>query len=273
MIVLPVAAPSPHTLVVGRRPIHLTVNSDPDPSRHPFGALRSMCTRGLAVLLLMLAAACGGSNASPAAPSTPNAPTPVTTSTFHVTGTVTEDAGHPVAGATVTILNTSVSSTTDGNGFYSLDFDVRGAVTGLVRLVKAEDAGYDMSHNYLIPVSGSQYISQNIHLYRIRRITAGETAVLTVVPGDTSCGDNDQFTCRTVHIVAPSDGLMTIAAEATPAATNAGLDIVGQPSYFCCPLIVSVVVTAGTEVVANIGMAYTSTVSQSFVLNTSLVRP
>jgi hypothetical protein len=229
--------------------------------------------RGCVVLLLISASACGGSNTSPAAPSTPSpAPTPTTTSTFHVTGIATEDDGNPVAGATVTILNTSVARMTDGSGFYSLDFDAHRGAGGDVGWVKAESAGHDLSYNALIPASGSQNVSQNIHIYRIKRITAGESTVLTVVLGDTMCGDNDQFVCRTVHIVAPADGLMTIEVVPNPSAADAGLEI-SAPSYRCCGGTASVPVTAGTEVIANVGMGWTSTANQSFVLNTSLVRP
>ena len=240
--------------------------------------------RGCVVLLLISAAACGGSNRSPSAPSTPSvAPTPVPrpTSTFHLTGTTTDDDGNPVAGATVTVhpwvyVTTnpfaSVSGMTDGRGVYSIDFDAnRDAVAG-VGWVNAESAGHDQSYYYLTP--SSQDASQDIHLYRIKRITAGESTILTVRSGDTVCGDNDQFVCRTVHIVAPTDGLMTIEAVPTPSATNPGLEIRGGGvAYQCCSLTASAPVTAGTEVIANVGMWWTSTANQSFVFNTSLVRP
>jgi hypothetical protein len=67
---------------------------------------------------------------------------------------------------------------------------------------------------------------------------------------------------------------MTIEAVLTPSAANAGLEIMGRGSaYHCCSLTASVPVTAGTEVIANVGAWWTSTASQSFVFNTSLVRP
>jgi len=236
----------------------------------------------VAALVALISTAACGSNPSPAAPSAPSAapaPVPFPTSTFHLTGIATDDDGNPVAGATVTIkpwiygnLNPpTVSGMTDGRGFYSIDFDAYNP-GGIVGLVNAESAGHDPSHYFLKP--SGQNASQNIHLYRIKRITAGESTVLTVLPSDTFCGDDDGFLCRTVHIVAPSDGLMTLEAVPTPSAANAGLEILGQGvAHYCCSLTASVPVTAGTEVIANIGEWFTSTASQSFMFNTSLVGP
>ena len=233
--------------------------------------------RGCVVLLLMLASACSGNDASPTAASTPSA-TPPPILTFHVTGIVSEDEGNPVAGATVTVLNSpapGISGITDGSGVYSLDFNVKGniAAGSIVGWLKVDSAGHDSSYNYLMPASGSQNILQNAHVYRIKRITVGESTLLTAVRGDTACGDSDEFVCRTLHIVAPTDGVMTIEAVATPSAADAGLEIVRGSAYQCCSLTATVSVAAGTEVIANIGMWWTSTASQSFVINTSLARP
>jgi hypothetical protein len=230
-----------------------------------------MFKRGCVVLLLTLASACSRNNASPTAASTPSATPPTTT--FHVTGIVSEDEGNPVAGATVTILNPPAAGMTDGSGFYSLDIKSMGNIGAgsIVGWVSVASAGHDSSYNYLMPASGSQNILQNVHVYRIKRITVGESTSLTVVLGDSACGDSEEFVCRTVHIVAPTDGVMTIEAVPTPSAANAGLQIVGRGQ--CCSLTAAVSVAAGTEVIANIGMWWTSTASQSFVVNTSLVRP
>jgi hypothetical protein len=238
--------------------------------------------RGCVVLLLTLASACSGSNASPTAASNPSAAPstaiPPPTTTFHVTGVVSEDDGNPVTGAAVTILNppvSGVSGMTDGSGVYSLDFSVKGNIGAgsIVGWLKVDSAGHDSSYNYLMPASGSQNILQNAHVYRIERITVGESTLLTTVRGDTACGDSDEFVCRTLHIVAPTDGVMTIEAVPTPSAAEAGLEIARGSAYQCCSLTASVSVTAGTEVIANIGMWWTSTASQSFVVNTSPVRP
>jgi hypothetical protein len=228
-----------------------------------------MFKRGCVVLLMMLTSACGGSNSSPSAPSTPSVGPPTT---FHVTGIATEDDGNPVAGANITVkpwvdsVQKSVLSVvvvTDGVGFYRLDFAANRDAGGFIAWVKAESPGHDTAYYNIRPeVSTSQNASQNIHLYRIKRISAGESTVMTLLPGDSLCGGNtSEFMCRTVHIVAPSDGLTTIESVGL-------LSDTGERTA-------SIPVTAGAEVVANVGVfAPSGTLldSQSFPLNTSLVR-
>jgi len=198
-----------------------------------------------------------------------------------LTGIATDDDGSPVTGATVTVdlfLNNrnvppSVSGVTDGRGFYSIDFDadhldVPGAV---LAFLFADRPGHDRFVAWIdAPASGGQNVSQNLHLYRIKRITAGESTLVTVVPGDTSCDENGYWLCRIVHIVVPTDGLMTMEVVPTPSAANTGLTFVDEFGPPPGPLVLHVTVAAGTEVVVAIGMLWTSTVSQSCVFNTSL---
>jgi hypothetical protein len=83
--------------------------------------------------------------------------------------------------------------------------------------------GYEADYRYVLSATP---LTQDFRLRRISGITAGESTVLTVEPHDTICVNNVQdmhpwpteFICRTVRIVAPVDGVMTI--EAIPA--NAG---------------------------------------------------
>jgi hypothetical protein len=247
-----------------------------------------MFKRGGVVLLLMLASACSGSNPLPSAPSTPSVGP---TSTFHVTGIATEDDGNPVAGANITVqpwvdsVQKSVLSVvvvTDGAGFYRLDFAANRDAGGFIARVKAESPGHDTAYYNIRPeVSTSQNASQNIHLYRIKRISAGESTVMTLLPSDTLCGGNtSESVCRKVHIVAPSDGLMTIEIVPTPStgAYSLGAQVVGGPPGFFCgddDDLCSIPVTAGADVVATIGIFFFWTFpdSQTFLLKTSLVRP
>jgi hypothetical protein len=245
-------------------------------------------------LLSFVWVGCGGSESAlsrlpvapsaPIAPSAPVTPVPPATSTFHVTGVVTEDDGTPLAGATVTIQPfvysiptsgiPSVSSTTDRSGAYRMEFEANRNWADRVGYVQAESAGHDTASYDILSGPLSQNASQNLHVYRIRRITAGESTVLTVAPGDAACGDSDQFVCRTVHIMAPANGTMTLEAVPTSPAVDAGLETVGRNSpYRCCEPTASIRVTAGAEIFANIGMSATSTASQSFVLRTSQVQP
>lgn len=198
-----------------------------------------------------------------------------TTGTFHVTGIATDDDGAPATGATVTVsVNApdpphprSTSTVTDARGSYSVDVDA--SYTGpnvAFALVNADSPGHDSFVDYLFPGSDSQntrkiFISKNLHLYRITRITAGESIAVTVVPGDTVCGlSADDLVCRTVHIVIPTDGMLTASC---PGLIVEVFDLVRGDT-------VKWPVKAGTEVEVNIGMWLQSTVSQACMLKTSL---
>jgi hypothetical protein len=126
--------------------------------------------------------------------------------------------------------------------------------------------------------------SQDFHLYRIRRITAGESTVVRVSPDDTLCVNNVQdspawdYVCRSVRVVAPIDGVMTLEAVATQGGAHPPLEAetVGGAGPCCSERLenpTSIQVTAGTEVVVHVEMVLGSTTSQSFTLTTSLARP
>ena len=203
---------------------------------------------------------------------------PAITSTVHLTGTGTDDDGGPVAGATVTVEPSgyptlpSVSRVTDGRGYYGIDFDadhldIPRAILGFLI---AESPGRDRFVNWTAsPATGGQNVLQDLHLYRIKRITAGESTLVTVVPGDTSCSEDGFYVCRIVHVAAPTDGLLTMEVVPTPSATNTGLALVDDIGDGSRPSK-TIHVTAGTDVVVFIGMVWTSTVSESGVLKTSL---
>jgi hypothetical protein len=202
-----------------------------------------------------------------------------TTSTFHVTGIATDDDGAPVVGATVSVSAyysppSSVSTVTDGRGSYSVNFDATHSAPNTVPFadVNADSPGHEHFYNSLFPASyteRAQNVSMNLHLYRIKRITAGESTAVTVVPGDRICGLSDELTCRTVRVVVPTDGLLTMSCNPQGDDNGGfGLTIVGynDRTSFALPWHV----TAGTERAVDIGMWFQSTVSQSCVFKTSL---
>jgi hypothetical protein len=199
------------------------------------------------------------------------------TSTFHVTGIATDDDGAPVVGATVTVTpdprHSSVSTVTDWRGSYNVDFDATHTAPNVFfAYVKAESPGHESFFDYLPgPDAQSISITKNLHLYRLKRISAGESTVVTVVPGDTNCGYDDELTCRTVRVVVPTDGLLTMSCDPQGDDNGGpGLTIVGYngrgssglPRHF----------VAG-EWPVDIGMWFQSSVSQSCVFKTSLARP
>jgi hypothetical protein len=178
-------------------------------------------------------------------------------------------------------------ATTDTSGNYRF--------TGLPAqsnaLVWASDrrpgAAIDPIDNYEADFRLFRSAPQNFHLYRVQRITAGDSTVVTVAPDDTLCVNNVQdmhpwpqeFVCRSVRVVAPGDGIMTLEAVSPQDGARPVLEVetVGDnPGRFGDPTLgnpTSIQVTAGTEVVAHVEIVSGSTASQSFVLKTSMERP
>ena len=229
-------------------------------------------------LFLLTASACSGGSSTPTAPTPVPSPTPspAPPPTIVLTGQVTDSAtSAPIAGAIVSI-NGRYRATTDSSGNYS--------VTGVLDAGRGYDFTYVSASSY---VSDYRYIrgtSQNVRMNRIRRITAGDSTVVTVAPDDTLCVNNMQdspglgqdYVCRSVRVVATTDGIMTLEALSTQGGAHPPLEVETVGVSPCCfermgnP--VSIPVTAGTEVVANVEMVYGSAASQSFVLNTSIGR-
>ena len=121
----------------------------------------------------------------------------------------------------------------------------------------------------------------------IERIVAGDSIVVTVAADDTLCvnalqgmaGVGPDYVCRSVRVVAPIDGIMTLEARSTQGGARPPLEvelvaIVAPGKLGCCAERIenptSMVVTAGTEAVANVEMLSRSTTSQSFTLITSM---
>ena len=108
---------------------------------------------------------------------------------------------------------------------------------------------------------------------------------MTVAPDDTLCVNNVQdtpglgpdYVCRSVRVVAPSDGIMTLEALSTQGGAHPPLEVETVGVSPCCSERkgnpTSIQVTAGTEVVVNVEMVLGSATSQSFTLTTSMARP
>ena len=229
-------------------------------------------------VFLVAAVACGGSDKATA---TSPSPTPRTPATFSFSGTVSDCAtSAPIAGAAVSI-NARYGTTTDSSGHYS--------VTGLGDTGLHVNVTSVSAVNYASDIRHIHGTSQTVRLHRIERMVAGDSTVVTVAPDDTLCvntlqdmlGLSPDYVCRSVRVVAPIDGVMTLEALSTQGRARPPLEVEivaivapGKPG--CCAERIenptSMVVTAGTEVVANVEMLSRSTASQSFTLITS-VRP
>ena len=190
-----------------------------------------------------------------------------------LTGRVVDSAtGLPIAGAVVSI-----------NGRYRANADTSGnySVAGLLDYGSNHDYTYVSVENY---VSDYRYIRgtiQNVHLYRIERIVAGESRLVTIAPDDTLCVNNVQdtpglgpdYVCRSVFVVAPNDGSVTIEAVSTQDGAHPPLEVETRGVSPCCSERIgnptTIQVAAGTVIVVNVEMLSDSAATQSVVVNTS----
>src|SRR5262249_9322808 len=165
-------------------------------------------------LAIGVGAACGRDTpSSPTAPSpapTPApqpTPAPPTPTTRQLSGFVVEDDGHPVPGATVTVYNAAgfnvepSSVVTDGSGFYRVQATTYQAGNGVV----LKKRGYETTTDWVL---GTQDVQQDLLLFRLITVGAGEAVHLSLAPnlGSSLCGFDDEYRCRVVHVRAPASG-------------------------------------------------------------------
>ena len=221
---------------------------------------------GCAVLLAAGVACSGSELASPTSPSpsTPSAPSPATAT---LSGQVTDRAtSAPLAGARV--VNGLRQTFTDSSGHFSIT-----GILGLDTLVTLD--GYDEDIRLV------RTLTHDVRLHRVERITAGQSKVVTIAPDDTLCVNNMQDfpgpgspICRTVHVLAPTAGVITLEARSTQSGELTGLEVEILGGSPCCSERLqnptSIRAQAGAEVLANVEMAAGSATSQSFILTTSM---
>ena len=169
-----------------------------------------------------------------------------------------------------------ITTTTDASGFYRVELQAMRDTVGGVGSVLAEQPGHENHWRYLGP-SIPQEITQNFHLYHVKRIAPGERVSVIVRPDDTACGFDGEWVCRTVRITASQAGTLRVTLVSHSPRDETGLEVyervpAGVPTRRrCCSAEVFLDVGAGAEVVANMMVWWTTTVSHSFTLNTSLV--
>jgi hypothetical protein len=232
--------------------------------------------RWCASVFLVAAVACGGANKGTVTSPSPTPPTPMA---FSLDGRVIDGTtSAPIAGAAVSI-NAKYRTTTDSSGHYR--------VTGVLDAGLHPNVTSVSANDYASDVRSIQGTSQTVRLHRIERMVAGDSTVVTVAADDSLClntlqdmlGLGPDYVCRSVRVVAPIDGVMTLEAVSTHGGARPPLEveivaIVTAGKSGCCAERIenptSMVVTAGTEVVANVEMLSRSTNSQSFTVNTSM---
>ena len=146
---------------------------------------------------------------------------------IQLSGQVTDDGtSAPIAAATVDI-NGRYRTTTDASGKYSLTgrLDI-----GDSSITYAFADGYETHTRY---IRGNS--AQSFRLRRIERILGGQSWSVTVQPDDSLCHNNLQdpsfglpgsgFLCRTVRVVAQSDGMLTVEAVSTEDRSDPPLEV------------------------------------------------
>ena len=239
-----------------------------------------------ALVVGLFGSACSHAPSPPTAPSAaaapavvPNGPTPAPAgSTLSLNGTVTDSATSvPIPGASVVFSNPAMYATTDSAGRYGFT-GVPNPNNPLV-LVWVSASNYERDFRYY----GSA--TQDFHLYRIDQITAGSSTAVTVAPNDSVCVNNVQDTppwpvCRTVRVMAPADGVMTVEAVSAQDGTRPPLEV-GNRSTCRAPDLLEDASRSPRqsmsapciEVVASIQMPSPSTASQTYPLTTSMAGP
>jgi hypothetical protein len=250
-------------------------------------------TRFAAALVTTCALGCG--SPAPTAPTlapSPFAPEAASTCSprltcevvsFQITGVATDDDGRPVPGANVTIapwkfgpVAPRIFLATDAAGFYRAEFEAMRDAVGGVGNVVVEHSGYENNARYLGPAV-PQEMTQNFHLYRIRRIAPGESVALTVRPNDPSCGFDGEWICRTVRIITPRAGTLTVTLTSHNPQNETGLEVFQRvPAGVsfrprCCARHVEIEAEAGAEVVANVLVWWDTKAPHAFTLTTGLL--
>jgi hypothetical protein len=229
--------------------------------------------RSLGILLPFLVSACGSSPITAPTPAPTPTPTPSpprpTPQTIVLTGQVIDAITlAPIAGAVVSI-NGRYATVADNHGSYT--------VTGLLDAGGNSDFTYVSANNYASDYRYIRSTPHNIRLYRVERITAGESKLVTVAPDDTLCMNNMQdspgnYLCRSVRVVAPTDGVVTIEAVSTQTGTHPPLEAETIGVQPCCSERLgnptSLQVKAGTEVVVSVEIPLGSPGSETFTLTT-----
>jgi hypothetical protein len=181
-----------------------------------------------------------------------------------------------------------VHTTTDASGHYEVTFlAVPGAyLEGSTAEVDSLGGGYENEFRFLRLANADAHQTLDLHPRLITQITAGDSTGVTVVPTDTLCVDGLQdlvdsagidFVCRTVRILVPADGALTVELQSVSGISKSLLEteyLTTGAEACASPALDNprtVGARAGTVFLAHVEMDAFSTVSQTFTLKTSLV--
>src|SRR5262245_3468891 len=182
-----------------------------------------------------------------------------------LTGHVTDAASAGPIASAVVYINGRYRAITDNSGYY--------LVGGFLDAGR-NDFTYVSAENYAADYRYIRGTVQNVRLWRVERMTAGESKVVTVAPDDTLCVNNSQdepayadSVCRSIWVTAPNSGAVTIEAVSTQDGSHPRLEVETVGISPCCSERIgnptTIQVTAGTVIVVNVEMLSNSISSQS----------
>ena len=228
----------------------------------------------------------------------PSAPLPVappkpiagTMLDISLNGIATSETGTPLGAIVVSAyfrpaqsgLPSSATATTDADGSYRLRFTARvGGYGGATALLSVRREGYEADQQWFQPETSSDNYTFSPVVRRFTQIAPGESAEVTVSRTDPVCsspGAEDwavsyNLNCRTIQIVTPAAGMLTVQAVSQGGEPPAGLQF-GIP---CCWGFVtgnleSLPVEAGSVVFVIVYVSGAAT-NRTFVVSSSLAQP
>ena len=180
---------------------------------------------------IVTAVACNSHSPSEPSPASAGAGTPRTIARYHASGTVTDDAGAPIAAASIEVHYTPdgphqavrpVRSKTTGAGRYDVWIVDMWPITWwldgkeMSGLVYAWAQGFEPNSQYWD--WGTVDRVKDIRLQRTQTFTAGEPIPLTIGPDSSICTDLDglwllSHRCQSFQVLADQDGTLTITAN------------------------------------------------------------
>ena len=239
-----------------------------------------MLRSSVAMWLAITVSSCGDSNTGPtpppptapaAAPSGP--PRPHEIVTLRLSGTVRDDLGAPVFGATMTLKGAGApaSALTDATGFYTTAVSLDTYDTLPLVWVSIRRNGYEDLDNAAI-LTGFKDTTANFVTFQRTPITAGSAVTLRVAYNGPLCGFDLEYPCRHVLVSTPAAG--TLVLETTT--NESGSFLFGPVSYPVSKVTrLSLAVAAGEVVPIEIlwnaaPMGFTPDRSATFTLTTSI---
>jgi hypothetical protein len=193
-----------------------------------------------------------------------------------LSGTVHDDEGDPVSGATITLRSSEieavVTTSSDGAGFYTTPVSVDTFHASPLAWVSIKGIGYEDLDNAVI-FAGLQNTTADFVTFRHTPILAGMDITLRAAFNGPLCGFDLEYPCRHILVSAPATGALVLETMAN-----------ASGSYFFGPIAypvtgatrLSLAVTAGDVVPVEIlwkftpMMPFTPDRSATFLLRTSL---